>query len=136
MRYYIYIYTYKQCRIKKTNFLLKKFSTPKLWVPKKIHKLCKLLIIYILFFSPHIGLSSIKLLSVICVCVFVCVIFVVKKVKAAPSLMTESGPLPANRGLFTFAKASKAFSPHPTSFCVFCSFCDFSFLLLIFYWVV
>ena len=40
-------------------------------------------------------------------CVCARVSFVVKKAKAAPSLMAESGPLPANRGLFTFEKASR-----------------------------
>lgn len=71
----------------------------------------------IFYFSPPILDYPLLNLSLLFVCVCVCVIFVVKKAKAAPSLMAESGPLPANRGLQTFAKASKHSSPTPLFLC-------------------
>lgn len=49
-------------------------------------------------------------------CVCARVSFVVKKAKAAPSLTADSGPLPANRGIFTFAKASRHSHPTPPLF--------------------
>lgn len=51
-------------------------------------------------FSPILDYPLLNFsLLFVCVYVCVCVVFVVKKAKAAPSLMAESGPLPANRGL-------------------------------------
>lgn len=61
-------------------------------------------------------------------CVCARVSFVVKKAKAAPSLMAESGPLPANRGLYTFAKASRHSHPTPLLF-IPSTFSHFSFKL-------
>lgn len=65
---------------------------------KKTHQCC------ILFSPPSLDYPLLNLsLLFVCMCVRVCVIFVVKKGKAAPSLMGESGPLPANRELYTFS---------------------------------
>ena len=54
-----------------------------------------------MFFIPAILDYPDKLLSVICVCVYVCVCvsdFCSEEGKSSP-LVDESGPLPANRGL-------------------------------------